>query len=195
MAAYLNVLSATGDCLEQAFPDVGGPYRQRIHSLRSRVAFDANREAIKGSAQTLQAELKDYAGLASRVRAAHTVEMERRVQAFGELVENLNGLQAACGARMGALANRIESAPAAPDPEAFARRAQEQAGELRGLAREMNQETESMLARMREQMLELDRRLASIASTDPATGLLNRLPRIRTADGSACIARSRRLLC
>ena len=35
VAAYLSTMGVTADCLEQSFPEVGSPYRKRIHSLLS----------------------------------------------------------------------------------------------------------------------------------------------------------------
>ena len=174
VAAYLSAMAVTADCLEQTYPDVGGPYRQRIHSLRSRLAYDASREAIKDSSETLQAELKDYAGVAHRVRTQRSVELERGVLALGDIIENLAQRQEFYGNRLRQFAAQVEKAAYPADPQSFSEVVALEAASLRGLVESMNQEAASMVTQMRERMIELDQRLAGTASTDPVTGLINR---------------------
>ena len=174
VAAYLSVLAATGDCLEQTFPDVGGPYRQRINSLRSRVAFHATREAIKESSETVQEELKDYANVASRVFTQRSVDLERGILALGDIIETLTQRQEAYGNRLRQFAAQMEKATYPEDPKTFSEVMALQAAGLRGLVQSMNQEAASMTAQMREQTAKLDQRLAGTSSTDLTTGLINR---------------------
>ena len=87
VAAYLTTMGVTADCLEKSFPEVGGPYRKRIHSLLSRVSFDATREAIANSAHVLQEDLQDYAAAANEVRIQRSLELERGVLALGDVVD------------------------------------------------------------------------------------------------------------
>lgn len=174
VAAYLNLMTVTADCLEQTFPDVGGPYRQRIERLRWRVAYDATREAIKDSSQSVHAELKDYSSVASRVLTQRSVELERGILALGDTVQNLAELQESYGNRLENFAARIESSPYPSDPQEFSEASARQAAGLRGLIEEMSREAASIVAQMRGQMMDLDQRLAGTASTDPATGLINR---------------------
>ena len=174
VAAYLNLMTVTADCLEQTFPDVGGPYRQRIERLRWRVAYDATREAIKDSSQTVHAELKDYSSVASRVLTQRSVELERGILALGDTIQNLTELQESYGNRLGHFAAQIESSPYPADSQRFSEVSARQAADLRGLIEEMSREAASIVTQMRGQMTELGQRLAGTASTDPATGLINR---------------------
>lgn len=174
VAAYLSILAATGDCLEQTFPDVGGPYRQRINSLRSRVAFHATREAIGESSETVQQELKDYANVASRVFTQRSVDLERGILALGDIIETLTQRQEAYGNRLRQFAAQMEKATYPEDPKSFSEVMALQAAGLRGLVQSMNQEAASMTSQMREQTAKLDQQLAGTASTDPVTGLINR---------------------
>jgi len=174
VAAYLNLMTVTADCLEQTFPDVGGAYRQRIERLRWRVAYDATREAIKDSSQTVHAELKDYSSVASRVLTQRSVELERGILALGDIIQNLTELQESYGNRLGNFAAQIESNPYPADSQSFSEASARQAAGLRNLVEEMSREAASIVAQMRGQLTELDQRLAGTASTDPATGLINR---------------------
>lgn len=160
VASYLNVIAATAECLEQAFPETGSVYRQRIERMRARIAYHATPEAVKEGVDMMAWELKGYADLTHRILQKRSVEMTRGILALGELLETLVQHQESFCSRVRALARQTV------DPE--------HAASLRELAREMSQEAAVVAARMRNQMKELDRRLAGTSSMDPATGLLDR---------------------
>jgi len=162
VSSYLNVMGAAGDCLEQTFPDVGGIYRQRIHRLRARLAFDTTREAIKESAATLEAELKDYASVTNRALTQRSVELTRGILALGDIIEKLAQRQGAFASYLLRIAAQAEN----PDGS--------HAASLRGVVENMTGEAASMLAQMRDQMSDLDRRLAGTTSIDSVTDLINR---------------------
>ena len=174
VAAYLSTMAVTADAMEQAFPEVGIPYRKRIHSLLSRVSFDATREAIADSAQALQDDLKDYATVAKQVRIKRSLELERGVLALSDIVENLTHRQEFYSARLRTFAEQMEKAAYPSDAQTFSEVMALQGAALRGLVENMHQEAGSMAAKMREQMTELDQRLAGAASTDAVTGVINR---------------------
>jgi GGDEF domain-containing protein len=174
VAAFLNVMAATADCLEQTHPDVGAPYRQRLHRLRSRVAFDANREAIKKSVSTFESELKDYSGLASRLMTQRGVELKRGILDLSDVIERLASRQEKFSNGVLQAAENLGSMPWPGDPESFLAAQAAQAASLRDMVSRMGRESASMLERVREQMAELDLRLAGATSTDPVTGLVNR---------------------
>jgi len=174
VAAYLSTLAVTADCLEQTYPDVGGPYRARIQALGTRVSYDATPQAIRESAQAVQAELEDYASVAHRVRTERSVEMERGILALGDIIENLAQRQTHYGNRLRQFAKQVQKATYPEDAKTFSEVVALEAAGLRGLVESMSQETAVMVTQMREQMVELDQRLAGTASTDPVTGLINR---------------------
>jgi GGDEF domain-containing protein len=174
VAAYLSTMEVTADCLEQSFPEVGSPYRKRIQSLHSRVSFDASREAVAQSAQILQDDLKDYATVAKQVRIKRSLELERGVLALSDIVENLTLRQEFYSSRLRKFAEQMEKATYPADANTFSEVMALQAAALRGLIEGMSQESASMAVKMREQMTELDQRLAGASSTDPVTGVINR---------------------
>jgi len=174
VAAYLSAMAVTADCLERTYPDVGAPYRERIHRLRKRLAYDASRDAIKESTQTLEGELKDYASVANRVLTQRSVELERGILALRDIIETLTERQEFYGNRLWQFAAQMEKATYPEDFKSFAEVMALQAASLRGLVESMNREAASMVIQMREQTNDLDQRLAGAASTDPVTGLINR---------------------
>jgi GGDEF domain-containing protein len=174
VAAYLSTMGVTADCLEQSFPEVGGPYRKRIHSLLSRVSFDASREAIADSAHVLQEDLKDYATVANEIRIKRSLELEREVLALGDIVEDLTRRQEFFSGRLRKFAEHMEKSTYPADADSFREVMALQAAALRGMVDNMRQEAGSMAAKMLEQMIELDQRLAGAASTDTVTSVINR---------------------
>jgi len=182
VAAYLNTMSATADCLEQTYPDVGGLYRQRIHRMRSRLAFDATREAIADSVKTLEGELKDYATVTNRVLTKRSVELTRGILALGDLIEKMSQRQEYFGNHLLHFSAAAEDAAASAESPRCSEILAAQAADLRSLEENMSQEAGSMLKQMREQMMDLDRRLAGTTSTDSITGLINRREMERQMD-------------
>ena len=162
VAAYLSTMEVTADCLEESYPEVGTPYRKRIQALQSRVSYDATPKEIRESVRAVHAELRDYASVAKRVRTERSVELEREILALGDIIENLAERQAHYGWRLREFAAQVEKAMPV------------EAAGLHGAVDSMSHETAAMVNRMREQMVELDQRLAGTASTDPVTGLINR---------------------
>src|SRR5665213_1882871 len=162
VAAYLSTMEVTAECLDENYPEVGSPYRKRIEALQSRVSYDATPKEIRESAKAIQAELRDYASVANRVRTERSVELEREILALGDIIENLAERQTQFGRRLREFATRVEKAMPV------------EAAGLHGVVDSMSHETAAMVSRMREQMVELDQRLAGAASTDPVTGLINR---------------------
>src|SRR5260370_9745676 len=68
---YLATLLATADCLADACPHVGGPYRTKLNRLKSRLAFDSSAEAVEESAAKVASELKDYSSKAAAYLESH----------------------------------------------------------------------------------------------------------------------------
>jgi GGDEF domain-containing protein len=162
VAAYLSTMEVTAECLDESYPEVGSPYRKRIQALQSRVSYDATPKEIRESAKAIQAELRDYASVAKRVRTERSVELEREILALGDIIENLAERQAHFGRRLREFAAQVEKAMPV------------EAAGLHGVVDSMSHETAAMVGKMLEQMVELDQRLAGAASTDPVTGLINR---------------------
>ncbi len=174
VAAYLSTMGVAADCLERSFPEVGGPYRKRIHSLLARVSFEASRKAIAESAHVLQQDLKEYATVANEIRLQRSLELERGVLALGDIVDDLTRRQEFFRSRLRTFAEHMEKSTYPTDAESFREVMALQAEALRGLADNVSQEASAAAAKMLEQMIDLDQRLAGAASTDPVSGVINR---------------------
>jgi diguanylate cyclase (GGDEF)-like protein len=164
MAAYLRIMTATGECLEKAWPEIGEPYRKRIQGLHSRLSFDVTRAAIKESSETLATELKDFAGVVNRARTESTVDLERGILALRDMIDAMSRQQNFYSQHLRALATE---AGRVADPEQVA-------AALTSLAEIMKRETAPELEKMDQEAALLGERLAGPAAIDPITGLINR---------------------
>jgi GGDEF domain-containing protein len=165
---YLSLLSSVADCIGQASPEVGGPYRKRIAQLRTRLFFQSTPKAIKTSLKTVEGELNDYAVVAAQYLDQHDLELRRAIITLEHVIDMLATRHDFHGTQLREMAERMEnSGPGQPVP------LNEVAGELRHRVDRMGQETVSMLDRVRKEMRAVEERLRGNQSTDASTGLLN----------------------
>jgi GGDEF domain-containing protein len=161
-------LSSVADCIGQASPEVGGPYRKRIAQLRTRLFFQSTPKAIKASLKTVEGELNDYAVVAAQYLDQHDLELRRAIITLEHVIDMLATRHDFHGTQLREMAERMEnSGPGQPVP------LNEVAGELRHRVDRMGQETVSMLDRVRKEMRAVEERLRGNQSTDASTGLLN----------------------
>ena len=157
MAAYLRTMTATAQCLEKAWPEVGAAYRTRIHGLHSRLSFDVTRAAIKESSETLEAELQDFAGVVNRLQTERSVDLERGILALREMIDALSRQQHVYHEQLRQLAEQSATAAGkASDPAHFS-------ATLAHLAETMKRDTVPELAKMDREAVLLGERLAGAA--------------------------------
>jgi GGDEF domain-containing protein len=168
LSCYLSLLSSVGDCIGQASPEVGGPYRKRIGQLRTRLFFQSTPKAVKASLKTVEGELNDYAVVAAQHLDRHDLELRRAIVTLEHVIDMLATRHDFHGTQLREMAERMEnSGPEQPVS------LNEVAGELRRCVDRMNQETASMLDRVRKEMRAVEEGLRGNQSTDASTGLLN----------------------
>jgi GGDEF domain-containing protein len=172
--SYLTMLQAVAECLGTACPPVGGLYRQRLNRLRTRLAFGANAKALEESCLLTEGELKDYAIRAASYLQCHRRELRRGLVGLEEIVRTLTLRQDYYGSRLRQLAVQLQNDAAAEDPQRTAEILSLQAAGLLTCVESMSHESQSLLARMQEEMLQVEQRLADAELTDPVTGLMNR---------------------
>src|ERR1700674_3276582 len=86
---YLSLLSSVADCVGQASPEVGGPYRKRIGQLRTRLFFWASSKNIKTSLKPVEGELSDYAVVAAQHLDQHDLELRRAIVTLEHVLDML----------------------------------------------------------------------------------------------------------
>jgi len=174
VTSYLSTLLAISECVGTACPEVGGPYRHRLSRLRSRLAFDSNPEAMTESNAVVEKELADYAKKAANYVAAHGVELQQAVAALETIVKSLAQRQEFYSARLRQFAAQLQTTPYPTDPEHLIEVVTLQAAQLLGCVESMTNDTQSMMARMRDELAAVTQRLQDAEVTDRLTGLMNR---------------------
>jgi GGDEF domain-containing protein len=168
VSCYLSLLSAVGECVGAASPEVGGPYRKRIDQLRTRVFFQSTPKAITSSLKVAEGELSDYAAVAAQYLDQHDLDLRRTIVTLEHALDKLDDCRTFHGTRMLDLAAHMEAAEPAGTGSANVA-----AGELRRSVESMNRETDAALDSVRREMAAAEERLRGSGSTDPSTGLLN----------------------
>jgi GGDEF domain-containing protein len=162
---YLSALEATAHALAEACPPIGKPYGQRLSRLRARLAFDSSAGKIEESCAVTAQELKDYAERAAAYVEQNRAELRRTVTLLEEMVRAQAQRQEFYGERLRRLAKQMEK----PGESAGV-----PAAGLLSCVESMSHESQSRLKKMRDEMAQMETRLAGIEITDPVTGLLNR---------------------
>lgn len=174
VTSYLSTMLAIAECVGAACPEVGGPYRHRLKRLRSRLAFDTTPEAMAESNAVVEKELAEYAVKAANYVALHGIELRQTIDALETIVKSLAQRQEFYGARLRQFASQIETTAYPSDAQQMAEVVALQAAGLVGCVESMNNDAQSLVLRMREELLRVTQRLQDAEVTDRLTGLMNR---------------------
>ncbi len=180
---YLSTLQTVADSLAQACPPMGGPYRHRLSRLRTRLAFDSNPDALEESCAIVETEVQEYAKKTAAFVDRHGVELRRGVGGLDEIVQMISLRQDFYASRLRQFAKQMEATVYPTEPEHLSEVVALQVAGLLSCIESMNQESQSLLARMRDEMARVNQRMAEIEITDPVTGLMNRREMERRIEG------------
>jgi GGDEF domain-containing protein len=180
--SYLTALLSVSECIGDACPEVGGPYRNRLGRLRSRLAFDTTPEAITESTVVVERELKEYAKRTATYIEHHGIELRRAIDALETIIRSLAQRQDFYGARLRQFAEQMQTTPYPADPEHLADVVALQAAGLLGCVESMATDSQSLVARMRAELADVSERLQDAEVTDRLTGLMNRREMERQLD-------------
>src|SRR5690349_17223124 len=97
---YLSTLLSIADCVADACPPVGGPYKTKLNRLKSRLAFDASAGAVEESATIVAGELKDYATRAAAYLDSHAAGQRAATAGIESLLREFSRRQEFYGARL-----------------------------------------------------------------------------------------------
>jgi GGDEF domain-containing protein len=171
---YLSMLQSVAECLGGACPPVGGPYRHRLSRLGKRLAFDSSKHAVEESCAVVAKELTNYASQASAYLRCHGTELRRAVAGLEELVRTVAQRQDFYAARLRQFASQMETTSYPEDPERRAETIALHSAGLISCVESMGHESQSLVQRMRAELVSVEQRLAESEITDPVTGLTNR---------------------
>ncbi|HEV8147042.1 MAG TPA: GGDEF domain-containing protein [Bryobacteraceae bacterium] len=174
-SAYLATVAAMADCVGRACPEVGVPFRQRLHRLRSRLAFNVTPESLEKSATLVARELEEYASKASHFLYQQSTELRATTDSFEAIVQRLAQRQEFYSARLRQFATQMQVAAYPSDPAQLEEVVALQVAGLLSVVESLNNEARSLVAQMQNQLAASEQRLAEATITDPDTGLMNRL--------------------
>jgi GGDEF domain-containing protein len=156
---YLSTLLAMGECLAEACPPVGGPYRTMLSRLKSRLAFDASAPALEESAAVVADELQDYASKAATYLDSYAAGFRRSMAGVEGVLRLLAQRQEFYGGRLRQFATQLESS--------------QSAGLLTSIE-SMTYEMQSLAARLCAELKSAEQVVGEAETTDLETGLMNR---------------------
>ena len=102
------------------------------------------------------------------------MELRQTIGALETIVKSLAQRQEFYGARLRQFAAQMETTPYPTDPEHLAEVVALQAAGLLGCVESMSNDTQSLVARMRDELAAVTQRLEDAEVTDRLTGLMNR---------------------
>jgi GGDEF domain-containing protein len=171
--SYLSLLSGLAESVIAASPAVGTPYGHRLERLRVRLEYDPNADAVEESTDAARTELKDYSHQAAIYVDRHGAELRRATEVLLDSVRMLSQKQDFYCARLRQFSNQMETTPYPTDPEHLADIVSMQATGLRNCIDSLSHDWQSLLTRMKVELVEAERRIAEAETTDPITGLMN----------------------
>src|SRR5215471_17365552 len=171
--SYLSLLSGLAECVISASPAVGTPYGQRLERLRVRLEYDPNAAAVEDSTEAARTELKDYAHQSAVYVERHGAELRRATEVLLESVRALAQKQDFYCARLRQFSTQMETTAYPTDPGHLSDVVSMQAAGLRNCVESLSHEWQSLLTRMKIELVEAERRIAEAETTDPVTGLMN----------------------
>jgi GGDEF domain-containing protein len=144
-----------------------------LDRLRVRLEYDPNAEAVEESTEAARAELRDYAHQSAVYVERHGAELRRATEVLLESVRALSQKQDFYCARLRQFSTQMETTPYPQDPEHLADVVSMQAAGLKNCVESLSHEWQSLLTRMKLELVEAERRIAEAETTDPVTGLMN----------------------
>lgn len=171
---YLSTLETVANALGNACPPIGGLYRHRLSRLRTRLAFDSSPDAVEESCDAVEVELYEYANKAAAYVDQHGIQLRAAISVLEEVVRSLAQRQDFYGTRLRQFAAQMEATAYPTDPEHLQEVVGLQVAGLMSCVESMSHETQSLLARMHNELTAVEQRLRESEVTDPLTGLMNR---------------------
>ena len=173
LAAYLGSILEIAETIEAISPELGPPFSERLLSLRSGLAVDPSPEALQESRAALHEILRGFAQKARLQNQALARDLNQTLSMVTRTEDSSAGRNVQYVERLVDFVDRLESAVRSGDLPRLAA----QTSDLRDFAQSIELDSRDDFARLRQKMVEIQRRLHEVellATLDPLTGVANR---------------------
>lgn len=173
LECYLYSILEIAETLEAISPELGAACREPFLSLRSRLSTDSSPSALEDSRSELHEILRAFCEKARLQNQALARDLKQTLSLVTRTEDSSAGRNVHYVERLVDFVDRLESAVRSGDLPGLAN----QTFELRDFAQSIELDSRDDFARLRQKMLEIQRRLHEVellATLDPLTGVANR---------------------
>ncbi len=173
LECYLASILEIAETIEAISPEIGPAYREPLMSLRSQLSGDPAPAALEESRDTLQEILQGFCEKARLQNQALARDLNQTLSMVTHTEDTSAGRNIQHVEHLIDFADRLESAVRSGDLPRLAA----QTSDLRDFAQSIELDSRDDFARLRQKMLEIQRRLHEVellATLDPLTGVANR---------------------
>jgi diguanylate cyclase (GGDEF)-like protein len=173
LAGYLASILEIAETIEAIQPEIGAPFSERLLSLRSDLAVNPSSEALQESRAALHEILRGFAQQARLQNQALARDLNQTLSMVTRTEDSSAGRNVQYVERLVDFVDRLESAVRSGDLPRLAA----QTAELRDFSQSIELDSRDDFARLRQKMVEIQRRLHEVellATLDPLTGVANR---------------------
>jgi diguanylate cyclase (GGDEF)-like protein len=173
LECYLASILEIVETIEAISPEIGASYSEPLLQLRSRIAIDASPEALRESRDALHEILQGFCQKARLRNEALARDLNQTLTMVTRTEDTSAGRNVQYVERLVDFVDRLEFAVRSSDLPKLAA----QTSDLRDFAQSIELDSRDDFARLRQKMIEIQRRLHEVellATLDPLTGVANR---------------------
>lgn len=173
LKCYLSSILEVAEALEAISPEISATYREPLLLLHSRLSTDASPQALEESGNALHEILQGFCQKARLRNEALARDLNQTLTMVTRTEDTSAGRNVQHVERLVDFVDRLESAVRSGDLPRLVR----QTSELRDFAQSIELDSRDDFARLRQKMIEIQRRLHEVellATLDPLTGVANR---------------------
>ena len=173
LESYLSAILEIGETLDAVAPEIAGAFRERLLTLRARLSANHSEEALEQSRAALREILQSFRDKARQQKEALARDLSQTLTMVTRTEDLSAGRNVQYVERLADFVDRIDSAIQSGD----LRRLATHASALREFSQSIELDSRENFARLRQKMIEIQRRLREVellARLDPLTGVSNR---------------------
>jgi diguanylate cyclase len=173
LECYLAAVLDIAETIEAISPEIGASCREPLMQLRSRLRANATPEALEESRDALRKILQGFGQKARLYNQTLARDLNQTLDMVTRTEGTRAGRNVQYAERLIDLVDQLETAVRASDLRQLAART----SELRSFAESIELDSRDNIARLRQKMTEIQRRLHEVellATLDPLTGVANR---------------------